>query len=325
MIHFLLALNIRGQVRLCRFYCSFESEHDNEVSTKQGARGRIPKPVFRKEGTIDKSTAFNPLLVRLASSGRGEITKSNSTSDFERKRGVERAKSWNLSHSSSGSALIDWTEDVSETLSHSVPNSEVVTKEEDRKTLAQDNVDLIGLSELDQEQGNFSRPSRSFINRVDNNQTKKDYKERERTTKESLKNRFISYRLFTNVEDGSSLSPAKKAFIDRIYAQVVSQDYQNSPNFMNFQKYKIVFRRYANLYFIVGVDMDDDEFAMLEWIHLWLEVLDEYFGDATELDLMYNFYKCYLILDEMICGGNIVETSKDIILTRLAQLEKLEK
>jgi len=40
---------------------------------------------------------------------------------------------------------------------------------------------------------------------------------------------------------------------------------------------------------------------------------------------MYNFHKCYVILDEMICGGNIIETSKDVILVRLEQLEKLEK
>ena len=54
---------------------------------------------------------------------------------------------------------------------------------------------------------------------------------------------------------------------------------------------KLVFRRYAGLYFIVGIDHTDNELAYLEVIHLFVECLDDYFGTVCELDLVYTFYK----------------------------------
>ena len=43
-----------------------------------------------------------------------------------------------------------------------------------------------------------------------------------------------------------------------------------------------------------------------------------------ELDLVFNFYKVYAILDEIFLAGEVEETSKDVVLTRLEELEKLE-
>ena len=36
-----------------------------------------------------------------------------------------------------------------------------------------------------------------------------------------------------------------------------------------------------------------------------------------ELDLVFNFYKVYQILDEMIIGGELMETSKSVIQSAL--------
>ena len=71
-----------------------------------------------------------------------------------------------------------------------------------------------------------------------------------------------------------------------------------------------MYRRYAGLYFILCVDAEDNELAMLEFIHLFVEVLDQFFGSVCELDLVFNFYKVYQILDEMVIGGELIETSK---------------
>jgi AP-1 complex subunit sigma 1/2 len=38
--------------------------------------------------------------------------------------------------------------------------------------------------------------------------------------------------------------------------------------------------RYASLYFIACVDPDDNELIILEQIHLFVEVLDRYFGNV---------------------------------------------
>eukprot|EP00351_Strombidinopsis_sp_SopsisLIS2011_P000727 CAMPEP_0116881334 /NCGR_PEP_ID=MMETSP0463-20121206/13463_1 /TAXON_ID=181622 /ORGANISM="Strombidinopsis sp, Strain SopsisLIS2011" /LENGTH=96 /DNA_ID=CAMNT_0004533209 /DNA_START=141 /DNA_END=428 /DNA_ORIENTATION=- len=84
-------------------------------------------------------------------------------------------------------------------------------------------------------------------------------------------------------------------------------------NFMEFRNHKIVYRRYAGLFFTICVDADDNELTILEFIHLFVEVLDQYFGSVCELDLVFNFHKVYQILDEMVVGGEIMETSKLII------------
>lgn len=90
---------------------------------------------------------------------------------------------------------------------------------------------------------------------------------------------------------------------------------------------KLIFRRYAGLYFTLGADAADNELLLMEAIHLFVEVrkrggglvgrffcalptaehesvganppfsfsslqiLDHYFGNVCELDLVFNFHK----------------------------------
>ena len=91
-----------------------------------------------------------------------------------------------------------------------------------------------------------------------------------------------------------------------------------------FRNYKIVYRRYAGLYFCVCVDSNDNELAYLEAIHLFVEILDTFFQNVCELDLVFNFYKVYSILDEVILAGEVMETNKRLILSRLKNAEALE-
>jgi AP-2 complex subunit sigma-1 len=58
---------------------------------------------------------------------------------------------------------------------------------------------------------------------------------------------------------------------------------------------KLVYRRYAGLFFIVGIEANDNELAYLEVIHLFVESLDDYFGNVCELDLVYSFYKVLVV------------------------------
>ena len=62
-------------------------------------------------------------------------------------------------------------------------------------------------------------------------------------------------------------------------------------NFVEFRTYKIIYRRYAGLFFSFCVDTADNELAYLEGIHLFVMMLDEYFGNVCELDLVFNFHK----------------------------------
>ena len=72
---------------------------------------------------------------------------------------------------------------------------------------------------------------------------------------------------------------------------------------MQFRNFKIVYRRYAGLYFCICVDITDNNLAYLEAIHNFVEVLNEYFHNVCELDLVFNFYKVCLYLLTTTGGG----------------------
>ena len=63
--------------------------------------------------------------------------------------------------------------------------------------------------------------------------------------------------------------------------------------------------------------------ASLELIQLLVEILDQYFGNVCELDLIFNFHKVDAIIDQMIVGGEVVETSKKKILAQLRKLDTM--
>lgn len=72
--------------------------------------------------------------------------------------------------------------------------------------------------------------------------------------------------------------------------------------------------RYASLYFVVFIDKDDNELIILEQIHHFVELLDRYFGNVCELDLIFHFHKSYYLLDELFLAGELQETSKKAVL-----------
>ncbi|PFH54676.1 hypothetical protein AMATHDRAFT_219 [Amanita thiersii Skay4041] len=63
---------------------------------------------------------------------------------------------------------------------------------------------------------------------------------------------------------------------------------------------KIVYRRYASLFFICEIGEDDNELLTLEIIHRYVELLDSFFGN---------------ILDQLIIAGELVEPCKDNVLS----------
>lgn len=104
-----------------------------------------------------------------------------------------------------------------------------------------------------------------------------------------------------------------------VHRLIAPRDQKYQSNFVEYRNHKLVYRRYAGLFFCVCVDANDNELAYLEAIHLFVEVLDAFFGNVCELDLVFNFYKVYAILDEVFLAGEIQETSKSVVLSRLDQ------
>jgi len=112
----------------------------------------------------------------------------------------------------------------------------------------------------------------------------------------------------------------KQRMILEIHRTISSRD-SRFTNFIEFLNFKIVYKRFAGLYFIFCIDYNDNELSHLELIQLVVELLDQYFGNVTELDLIFNFHKVHALLDEMIIGGEILETSKTSILSTIKKLE----
>ncbi|VTJ54851.1 Hypothetical predicted protein [Marmota monax] len=70
---------------------------------------------------------------------------------------------------------------------------------------------------------------------------------------------------------------------------------------------------------------EQNEMAIYEFIHNFVEVLDEYFSRVSELDIMFNLDKVHIILDEMVLNGCIVETNRARILAPLQILDKMSE
>jgi AP-1 complex subunit sigma 1/2 len=84
-------------------------------------------------------------------------------------------------------------------------------------------------------------------------------------------------------------------------------------NVVEYRDVKLVYRKYASLYFCLAVDRGANELATLEMIQHYVEILDKYFGNVCELDLVFNFHKAHYVLDEVFIAGHLQETSKKLI------------
>ena len=94
-------------------------------------------------------------------------------------------------------------------------------------------------------------------------------------------------------------------------------------SFMEFRGYKIIYRRYASLFFIVGADQEDEnELGILEFIHNLVETLDKYFESVCELDIMFNIEKAHFIVDEMVLNGHIVDSNKKNVLETVRLMDR---
>ncbi|XP_061574757.1 AP-1 complex subunit sigma-3a isoform X1 [Cololabis saira] len=116
----------------------------------------------------------------------------------------------------------------------------------------------------------------------------------------------------------------KKKVIRDMVMLVLSRP-QRTCNFVQWKDLKIVFKRYASLYFCAGVEDSDNELLALEVLHRYVELLDKYFGNVCELDIIFNFEKAYFILDEYLMGGEVLETSKFSVGLSMEQADILQE
>ncbi|KAL4266251.1 adaptor complexes small subunit family protein [Pleurotus pulmonarius] len=115
-----------------------------------------------------------------------------------------------------------------------------------------------------------------------------------------------------------TLPPKSKAKIVKEVTQLVLARRAKMCNVLEYRDAKVIYRRYASLFFVCGISSEDNELITLEIIHRYVEILDRYFGNVCELDLIFNFDQAYAILDELILGGELQESSKKVVMSVIA-------
>jgi len=140
----------------------------------------------------------------------------------------------------------------------------------------------------------------------------------------------------------TTLSPKEKAKIIKDVSQLVLARRTRMCNFLEYKGWnycpafqlprlteigidsKIVYRRYASLFFIAGCAPTDNELITLEIVHRYVEQMDKYYGNVCELDIIFNFQKAYFILDELLLAGEMQESSKKNVLRVISAQYSIE-
>ncbi|XP_075610184.1 AP-4 complex subunit sigma-1 isoform X3 [Balearica regulorum gibbericeps] len=69
-------------------------------------------------------------------------------------------------------------------------------------------------------------------------------------------------------------------------------------SFIEYKDFKLVYRQYAALFVVVGINETENEMAVYELIHNFVEVLDKYFSRVV--CVMFNDYE---IRDQTVTNG----------------------
>ncbi|KAM9316474.1 AP-1 complex subunit sigma-3 [Gastrophryne carolinensis] len=122
-----------------------------------------------------------------------------------------------------------------------------------------------------------------------------------------------------------TLPEKEKRKISRELMHIILSRSAKTSSFVDWKDLKIVYKRYASLYFCCAIEDQDNELLMLETVHRLVELLDKYFGNVCELDIIFNFEKAYFILDEFLMGGEIQETSKELVVRAIEDGDMLQE
>ncbi|KAF4393271.1 hypothetical protein G4B88_002005 [Cannabis sativa] len=136
---------------------------------------------------------------------------------------------------------------------------------------------------------------------------------------------FVCFR-----DSQSMKAPLEKQqeLIRNIYGVLCSRA-ENVSNFMEAGSFfgpdtRLVYKHFATLYFVFIFDRSENELAMLDLIQVFVETLDKCFRNVCELDIVLNYSKMHTILDEIVFGGQVLETSSAEVMKAVEEISKLE-
>ncbi len=102
--------------------------------------------------------------------------------------------------------------------------------------------------------------------------------------------------------------------------QLVSQRPDNQCSFLTpppllegIDDIRVIYRRYATLYFVFIVDEQESELGIIDLIRVFVECLDKCFQNVCELDLVFGWQVLETVLEEMVQGGLVIDTDLEQI------------
>jgi AP-4 complex subunit sigma-1 len=135
-------------------------------------------------------------------------------------------------------------------------------------------------------QAKQKKKKKSLKNTLQKQTQRKDLEEKNR------KDKMIRYILLVNKQGQTRVAKyyeyieldKRTALEGEIVRKCLSRN-DSLCSILEYQNYKVVYRRYASLFFIVGVDDSENELGVLELIHQIVETLDAFFENVCELDV----------------------------------------
>lgn len=121
-----------------------------------------------------------------------------------------------------------------------------------------------------------------------------------------------------------AISQKERAKIIRELTLIVLSRRAKMCNVLEYKDSKLIYRRYASLFFVAGIENNDNELLSLEVIHRYVEQMDKSFVNVSELDIIYDFERALSILDQLVINGELIESSKSTVLSSMAQQHQLE-
>ncbi|QPG75803.1 hypothetical protein FOA43_003165 [Brettanomyces nanus] len=120
------------------------------------------------------------------------------------------------------------------------------------------------------------------------------------------------------------LSQKEKQLVIKELTAIIPLRKPKMCNVIEYKDSKLVYKRYASLFFVASIDTEENELLTLEVIQRYVEIMDKIYGNVCELDIIFNFELAYHILDELIIDGIMQESSVSEILKRINYQEQME-
>ncbi|KAL1558011.1 AP-3 complex subunit sigma-like [Salvia divinorum] len=124
--------------------------------------------------------------------------------------------------------------------------------------------------------------------------------------------------------------PEKQQELVRSIYRILCSRAENVSNFVKADSLlgpnvRLVYKTFSTLYFVFIFDKSENELAMMDLMQVFVETLNKCFREVCELHVVFNFYKIHMILDEIILGGQVLETSSEEVANAVDAISRLEK